>query len=166
MLEALPYWLHLIAAAAWVGPQLMMFLVVVPGLGALDTGTRARFLARISVRFGWLGAASLALLLLTGIDNIDRYAPGRMFEFRYGYILAVKLALFGIVTVLTALHSLVVGPRLLRLQELAAHSPDSAPGLPRARRASALLSALTLVLSLAVLFCAALLRSRWAFGPA
>jgi uncharacterized membrane protein len=163
MLDAVPYWLHLLGAAAWVGPQLMMFLVVVPGLGALDPESRVRLLARVTVRFGWLGAAALALLVLTGIDNIDRLAPGSMFEYRYGYILAVKVALAGVIVLLMAAHSLRAGPALLRLQEAALVDGGDEAALSRARRRSVMLSSLTLLLSLAVLFCAALLRSRWAF---
>jgi putative copper export protein len=166
MLDAVPYWLHLIGAAAWVGPQLMMFLVVAPGLGALDAESRVRLLARVTVRFGWLGAGALALLVFTGIDNIDRLAPGRMFDYRYGYILVVKIALAGVIVLLMAAHSLRAGPALLRLQEAALGGGVDEGALSKARRRSVMLSSMTLLLSLGVLFCAALLRSRWAFGAA
>jgi uncharacterized membrane protein len=164
MLDAVPYWLHLLGAAAWVGPQLMMFLVVVPGLSALDQVSRVRLLARITGPFGWLGASALALLVLTGIDNIDRYAPGSAFDYRYGYVLAVKISLVALIVLLTAAHSLRVGPGLLRLQEASLTGAVDTEALARARMRSVMLSAVTLLLSLAVLFCAALLRSRWAFG--
>jgi ABC-type Fe3+ transport system permease subunit len=90
-----------------------------------------------------------------------------MFGLRYGYILAVKLVLVALVILLTLAHSLVAGPRLLRLQEADLNATESQPAdLAKARRTSVVLSALTLLLSLAVLFCAALLRGPFAFQDA
>jgi len=167
MLDAIPYWLHLLAAAAWIGPQLMMFLVIAPGLGGLDQPARLRLMRTITLRFGWLGGGALAVLVVTGLGNIDRYAPADMFDLRYGYILAVKLVLVAVVILLTLAHSLVAGPRLLRLQEAALNATqERAKDLTKARRLSIVLSALTLLSSLAVLFCAALLRGPFAFQGA
>ena len=162
VLPALPYWLHLLAAAAWLGPQLMMFLVIVPSLRTLDAPVRVRLLDRLTLRLGWLGAFSLLMLVITGVDNIDRYSPPSMFEFRYGYILTLKVTLAAVVIVLTSLHSAVVGPRLLRLQEAALESGDAeSRQLSAARRLSIAISSLTLLLSLVILLCAALLRGAY-----
>jgi putative copper export protein len=166
MLQSLPYWLHLLAAATWVGSQVMMFAVIVPGLRRLDAGPRWRLMSVVTVRFGWLGGFSLAVLVATGIDNINRYSPADMFDFRYGYILAVKVALVAAVVLLTLAHSLVVGPRLLRAQEAALASASAVPAESRLRRQSVMLSSATFLLSLAVLFCAALLRGPFAYHAA
>jgi len=166
MLDSVPLWLHILAAAIWVGSQVMLFVVVVPALRAAeDPRSRAAVLRGVTRRFGYLGTASLALLVLSGIDNVDRYGPPDMFDLRYGWVLAVKLALFAAVLVLTALHSLVIGPRLMALQQAAAVSPDAATAARiRALRArSVVFSGLTLLLSIAILFCAALLRSGWSY---
>lgn len=163
MLDALPYWLHLLAAAAWIGPQLMMFIAVVPALRVLDASARYRVLVALTPRFGWLGSLALLVLILTGIDNIDSYAPNAMFDLRYGYILTTKLVLVAVVAVLSIFHTGLVGPRLLRLQEQALQGGEGeAAELVRLRRQSIVLSVLTLLLSLAVLFCAALLRGVFA----
>jgi len=166
MLDSVPLWLHILGAAIWVGSQVMLFVVVVPALRlAEDPRARAAILRGVTRRFGYLGTASLILLFLTGIDNVDRYSPSDMFDIRYGWVLTVKLVLFAIVLMLTALHSLVIGPRLLALQQAAAASPDAATAARiRALRArSVAFSGLTLLLSIAILFCAALLRSGWSF---
>jgi len=178
MLDSVPLWLHILAAAIWVGSQVMLFVVVVPALRAAeDPRSRAAVLRGVTRRFGYLGTASLALLVLSGIDNVDRYGPPDMFDLRYGWVLTVKLALFAAVLVLTALHSLVIGPRLMALhslvigprlmalQQAAAVSPDAATAARiRALRArSVVFSGLTLLLSIAILFCAALLRSGWSY---
>jgi putative copper export protein len=167
MLEAIPLWLHITAAAAWVGSQLLMFLVVVPSLRALpDESDRVRVLERLTPRFAWFGFAVLGLLILTGIENVRQYTPSDPFEARYGYILTIKLVMLGVVLGLTIFHTRVVGPALLTLQRQTIHdaSPANEQQLRRARGRSVAISATTLLLSLAIVFCAVLLRS--AFGQA
>jgi uncharacterized membrane protein len=165
MLTSIPLWLHLMAASVWVGSQIMMFAVVIPSVRKLpESAARIQVLTPLTTRFGWLGAAALIVLAITGVDNISRYSPGDMFDIRYGYILATKLSLLGLVLLLTLYHTLYVGPRQLRFQAQAAERPgtiDSAL-LVRTRVQSIVISVLTLLLSLAVLFCAALLRSVFA----
>jgi hypothetical protein len=106
------------------------------------------------------------ILVLTGLDNIDRYAPGNIFDIRYGYILSLKLLLAGAVIALALVHSLVVGPRLLRLQRWALEGRPEATELSGARRLSVIMSAVTLALSLVIVYCAALLRGPYAFESA
>lgn len=165
MLDSLPLWLHLIAATAWVGSQIMMFAVIVPSLRAADLRPRLHILAALTPRFAVLGLVSLGLLLLTGIDNISRYSPPEMFEYRYGYVLTTKLVLFGLLTVATLLHSFRVGPALLREQESAADTSSTADPrrLKQLRLASIGVSVFTFALSLGVLLCAALLRSTFSY---
>jgi hypothetical protein len=62
-----------------------------------------------------------------------------------------------IVIILTGLHALVFGRRLQRLQAEGATDDEIAA----ARRWSMLASILTLVVSLAILLCAALMGSDW-----
>jgi putative copper export protein len=155
---------HLIAATIWVGSQVMMFAVVIPSLRLVeDAGTHSRLLRGVTRRFGYLGLAALVFLALTGVDNIDRYAPAPMFDFRYGTILATKLILYVLVILLTAAHALVIGPRLLAAQ---GSTNEAAARVRSLRRQSILVSSLTLVFSIAILFCAALLRSPYALGSA
>ncbi len=165
MTGSLPLWIHIVAATVWVGPQVMMFVVVVPSLRALDDPRdRTRLLAALTPRFGWLGLGALLVLVLTGIDNIRRYAPSDVFDIRYGYILVTKLVMVTIVILVTVYHSFVVGPSLLRLQSEAATDGAAGARLRSARLQSIVISSLTLVLSLLILLCATLLRS--AFGNA
>jgi uncharacterized membrane protein len=169
MLGAVPLWLHILGATVWVGSQVMMFAVVVPAIrSGTDAGSRFAILRSVTARFGYLGFGALALLVATGIDNIDRYAPSDMFEFRYGYILAAKVIMLIIVLVLTAIHTFVVGPRLLNLM---ASELDGANAVDSAERRSwrlrsIAISVTTLLLSIAIVFCAALLQSSYAYGQA
>lgn len=166
MLGTLPLWLHVVAAMVWVGSQIMMFAVVVPSIRLIDDArARHQVLRGVTSRFGYLGFAALVLLVLTGIENIDRYSPSQMFDYRYGYILAVKLLMLVAVGALTALHTLRVGPALLALQarELEAGTAVSRDEMRSLRLRSVGVSSLTLVLSLAIVFCAALLGSGFSY---
>jgi uncharacterized membrane protein len=152
----------------WVGSQVMMFAVVVPAVRSLaDEGARYAVLRTVTTRFGYLGIAALALLVLTGLDNINRLAPSDMFDFRYGTILMVKLTMVVVVILLTLLHTLVIGPAQLRaMAEDDAVSAESAAARGRLRRISVSVSVLTLLLSLAIVFCAVLLGSGYAYHSA
>jgi copper resistance protein D len=167
MLESIPIWLHITAAAAWVGSQLLMFAVVVPSLRALPEESRVVLMERLTPRFAWFGYIALGILILTGIDNIRQYAPPDVFDIRYGYILSVKLTMLGVVLVLTLIHTQVVGPALLRLQRQAIQNSIEVDEsqLRRTRGRSIALSASTLLLSLVTVFAAVLLRSPFGYAP-
>ncbi len=164
MLDSLPLWIHILAATVWVGPQFLMFVAVVPSLRALpDATARYHLLRAFTPRFGWLGFGALVVLVLTGIDNINRYAPPDPFEIRYGYILVTKVSMVAVIFVVTACHTFYVGPALLRLQKQALDDPGTPPaGLAYMRALSMAFSVLTLVLSVLVLLAATTLRT--AFG--
>ena len=165
MRGSLPLWLHIVSATVWVGSQVMMFAVVVPAVRSIDEGrARYRFLAALTPRFGWLGGGALVVLVLTGVDNVRRYAPssGVIFDVRYGYILVAKLIMVALVILRTVYHGAHVGPKLLRLQgEALAGQAASAASLPATRLQSVLISSLTLILSLLILLCATLLRTSF-----
>ena len=148
------------AAATWVGSQVFMFAAVVPALRTLDEAARHRAVLVLNRRFAWLGWGALAILVLTGISNvIDRQRDTDLvfnYDFRYAWIFVVKLALVAVVIALTAIHTYVVGPRLLALQE---RGQATAADLGRARRQSIRLSVLNLLAGVAILFLVTLLQN-------
>src|SRR4051794_20102365 len=120
VIESIPLWLHIFAATVWIGSQVTMFADVIPSVRALDDrSARSQLMVEVTARLGWVGVAALVVLIATGIDNYDRYAPAGIFDFRYGFVLVAKLSLFAAVIALTGVHTLAIGPRLLALQEQA-----------------------------------------------
>jgi len=159
--DGLVVWLHVLAAVIYIGPQVFLFVAAVPAIRSIeDAGQRARALRTVTTRFGWLGGGALVVLLATGIWNYydvqDPLIDEEAFP-RYYWLMAVKLALVTVVIVLTVLHGALLGRRLQRLQET--NAPDAE--IAQARRWSIVATSLTLVVSLAILFCAALLDSDW-----
>jgi uncharacterized membrane protein len=152
MVDALPRALHVVGAVAWLGPQLMMFIAVVPALRAIDDSARSRAMAVLTVRLNYLAWGALALLLLTGLYTVgDRVADFNLFVVKSAFALAI----IG----LTAWHSFVVGPRLRALQEEAAATGGSDAAVMRGlRRQTVMVSALNLLLGLAIVYMGVLLR--------
>lgn len=154
--ESIVFWIHLLAAATWVGSQVFMFVAVMPALRTLDDAARRGALLVLNRRFAWLGWGALAVLVLTGIDNAMREDDVFDFDVRYGGIFVAKLVLVAVVFVLTALHTHVVGPRLMDLQE----SRPGSQELALARRRSVMLSVFNLACGVAILFLVTLLQNH------
>ncbi len=163
MVDTIPFWVHILAVAVWVGPQFFMFIVTAPALRAIeDNETRLRVLRLVATRFGWLAWSAMVILVLTGISNVFDHEDESSisvlnFDYRYSWILFTKMALVAAVIALTALHSFVVGPWQM---ELAERADDGLREEARLRRAGIALSSINLVLSLAVVFAGALLANE------
>lgn len=159
--EAVNPWIHILAATIWVGPQVFLFVAAVPAARTIeDAQVRARFMRVLTTRFGYMSWAALAVLVVTGIANLYEHDTDVdvLFEQNFGVIFQVKMTLLIIVVVLTALHSFVIGPRLLSLQESVADEAQIAS----ARRISIIISAASLLLALGILFAAALMSTDFA----
>ncbi len=163
MYDAIVVWIHVLAAVAFIGPQFFLALAAIPAMQTIeDVKVRARATRVMTMRFGMLGGAALVVLLITGVlnyaeanDQIDTYK-------RYFITLQIKLTLVTLVVLLTILHGAVFGRRLQKLQEANATESEIAG----VRRMSQYTSLATIVLSIVILFCAALLGSEWSTGGA
>src|SRR2546421_8045533 len=104
--DALVLWIHILAAAVFVGPQVFLFVAAVPAMRTIeDVQVRTRATRTLTTRFGWIAAAALVVLLLTGIQNwVHANDEGLLDLDRYSNTLMVKLTLVVIVVVLTVLH--------------------------------------------------------------
>jgi uncharacterized membrane protein len=161
MADAINPWLHIIAATIWVGPQFFLFIAAVPAVRTIeDARQRAQVMRIITTRFGYLGWAALIVLVITGIGNVYEQDVDLdvLFDLNWGWIFQVKMTLLIIVVLLTAVHSFVIGPRMLQMSE----SVGDEAQLASMRRVSMMISGLILLLSLAILFCAALLNTTFA----
>lgn len=161
--DALNLWLHIFAATLWVGPQVFLFVAVIPGLRQVTSAVeRSRALRVVVYRFGYLSLVAMAILIGTGVQNIrnanETYfaaGPG-MLDYRFGVILVAKLAMVAATIVLTAFHALVIGPRQLALAEQGGPEEE----VERLRRWSIAVSGVNLVLSVGVLLTAAMLATQ------
>jgi uncharacterized membrane protein len=162
MADAINPWLHILAATILVGPQFFLFIAAIPAARTIeDAQARAKVMRVLTTRFGYLAWGALIVLIITGVGNLFEIAPvdvDEINDLNYGTIFMVKMTLLAIVIVLMALHSFVLGPRLMRLTERGASEGD----LASARRLSMMVSGLNLLLTLGIIFCAALLHTDFA----
>ncbi len=168
MSEAITPWIHIVAVTIWLGPQFFMFLVTVPAVRLIeDAQVRLRVMRLITTRFSRLAWIAMAVIVLSGISNAFQEADENPDAFdpdnRYFYIFTTKMVLVGLAILFTALHTKVIGPRLLQMQEEMV-SDNAEVG--RLRRTSIILSSLGLLFSVAVVFAAALLSNHeYSFQP-
>lgn len=134
--------LHLLAAAVWVGGQAALFIAVpvirerTPDAGAV--------MGVIGRRFGALAGPALLILLVTGMAQASHFHLWDAREVRE------KLTILVMVLILTAVHG-VLGVRISR--------GGSPAELDRIRRYSRWISVANLVLGVAAIYLAAALAT-------
>ena len=162
MYDAIILWLHILSAVAFIGPQFFLVVAAVPAMRTIeDVKVRARAMRVMTTRFAMLGGGALVVLIVTGLLNYARLEHQNDYK-RYFITLQIKLTLVAVVVVLTVLHGAVFGRRLQQLQE--ANAPEAE--IARTRRLSMYASMATLVLSVVILLCAAILGSAWSTSGA
>lgn len=132
-------WVHLLAAMLWLGGMLFLIFVLVPALRGESGELRGRLVDTVGLRFRTVGWICLLLLLLSGSANI--LLRGYSLT---GTLLIAKLALFGVILVLSFIHDFVIGPRATRA--MASGSEDA----EKLRRLSAIIGRINTLLALAV----------------
>ena len=99
--------LHLLAAAAWLGGLLPLFLL-------LRLGNPDDDLISATKRFSTVGLVSVGTLLITGSINAWMLVPGpsALIETKYGILLFIKIALFAAMVAVAAVNRLRLTPGL------------------------------------------------------
>jgi putative copper resistance protein D len=141
--------LHLVAAAAWVGALLPLAVV----LGAAQDRHGARGAPAVAIaraatlRFSTLGIVSVAIVLATGIVNSwERVGSvAALVGTDYGRLLSVKVALFLVMLAVAAVNRLQLTPRLVQEPDAAAQQ-DALRQLRRNALVEAGLGAIILVI--------------------
>ena len=152
-METLSLILHVTAAAALVGPQILLLIAVIPATGQLADEDRSAVTRAVTRRFGMMAGVSLVALTATGLYQFYAVVPvavqEEMNSFRFGPLFMAKMTLFLALIALIALHAAWLGPRIQRALE--AGPAGGGPGLAALRRRSLWVSGATVAVSLAVL---------------
>ena len=164
--------LHILAAAFWIGEILFVALVVGPMGRTLAPGERVALFRETGRRtLPWIWAA-IVVLIVTGIGNLyflhigaRQLVSGPFYRGAFGWLLAGKLIVAAAMFVQAGVHDFVYGRRTRRLRAELARAPTEArPELEaqyaRARRGAAATGRANLVLALIVLALAAGLGVR------
>lgn len=154
-------WLHIIAAVVWIGGNLMMAMVVVPYFKrSVSTVERIRILSQIGRRFEPIVWGCVLVLFFSGLVNIFLSFPDLTgLADVFLRTLLIKLLLFIILIVLTAIHSFVFGPRMSQAVDALEPGAEELPEhIEKMRPWMTVVSSLIGVFSLLVLLAAVALR--------
>lgn len=163
-LYLLSVWIHILAAMTWIGGMFFLVLVVVPWLRAGDRANAGAFLRETGQRFRSVGWVCFAILLVTGTFNL--YVRGvRLGDFTraawlaspFGKSVLLKLGLFALVLLVSAVHDFSVGPRA----SVAIQDDPKSPEAERLRRQASLMGRGNALLALALVAVAVTLVRGW-----
>lgn len=144
-------WLHILAAIAWVGGIFFLVLVVVPWLRAGNQQQAGTLLRDTGRRFRFVGWVCFAIVFITGSFNLwirgvclSSFADAGFRDSSFGRAVLLKLGVFAIVLLLSAIHDFWVGPAA---SEAMAAAPGS-EAAKRLRRRASVMGRVTALLSL------------------
>lgn len=158
-------WLHILAAAIWIGGTVFLALVVVPVARWPDYRDIAAALFKgMGIRFRWVGWACFGVLVVSGTFILGSRGfgwadvwNGRIFLGPFGSGLRIKLLLVTLILLISSLHDFVVGPRATALWQANPTSLEAS----RLRQQASWLGRLNLLVGLIAVAFGVILVRGW-----
>ena len=157
--QALLTWIHLTSAAIWVGGSLFIGAVLAPILKTMSFSLEERLQIMIKVgrKFNKIAIPSLIILIVTGIYNSVSFFNNyeMLFSTNYGNLLTIKIIL-----VITIIIAYIIHIRIIRkdVEEKIISKQLTEKQIQTLRKKIIILGEVIVVLSIVVLFLAALLN--------
>ncbi len=156
--QAIITWIHLVAAAFWVGGSLFIGIVFSPLLKTMTDSLQERMqiMIRVGRRFNKVAVPSLIILMATGLYSTHMLLgkPELLFATSYGIYLTIKIIL-----VIVLIITYVIHVRVIRkdIEDKIMSNQMSDSEIQKLRKKIIILGEITVVLSITILFFAALL---------
>ena len=158
--DALMMWAHLVAASIWVGGSIFIGIVLAPMLKTLSDSVEGRLsiMIRVGRKFNKIAVPSLIVLIVTGVYNSSNLLknPSLILSTSYGQILVIKVILVVILLITFAIHVRLIRTEIEKKIESGQFSEDL---VQKIRSKIIALGRITVIVSIAILFMAALLHS-------
>jgi copper transport protein len=108
-------WIHLVAGAVWVGGIAQLAVTWLPLIKRLGQEARLTVIRAVLERFGRVALPAFLVVIVSGLANalIQLGRVPALWETAYGRVLAVKIALVGLIALASYAHALRLRPRLL-----------------------------------------------------
>ena len=153
-------WIHLVAAAIWVGGSIFIGIVFSPILKTITTSTeeRIQIMIKVGKRFNKVAVPSLIILMITGLYNSHLLLskPDLLMATSYGQFLTIKIVLVIALIITYAIHVRVIRKDV---EDQIMFNQMTIQQIQKLRKKIIILGEITVVLSVAILFFAALLDS-------
>lgn len=156
--QAIIMWIHLLAAAIWVGGSLFIGVVFSPLLKTMygSIEERLQIMIKVGKRFNKIAVPALIILIGTGLYNshVLLSKPDLLMATSYGNFLIIKIIL-----VIALIITYIVHVRVIRkdVEEKIMSKQMSPQQIQKLRKKIIILGEITVVLSVAILFFASLL---------
>ncbi len=156
--QAIITWIHLVAAAIWIGGSLFIGIVFSPLLKSMTSSVeeRMQIMIRVGKRFNKIAVPSLIILMITGLYTSQALVvrPDLLVLTSYGTFLIIKIILVIALIITYAVHVRVIRKDV---EEKIMSNQMSEPEIQKLRKKIIILGEITVVLSIAILFFASLL---------
>jgi uncharacterized membrane protein len=156
--QAILTWIHFIAAAIWVGGSIFIGIVFSPILKTITTTVeeRIQIMIKVGKRFNKVAVPALIILMITGLYNSHLLLskPDLLMATSYGIFLTIKIVLVIALIITYAVHVRVIR-KDVEDQIMSNQMPIQQ--IQKLRKKIIILGEITVVLSVAILFFAALL---------
>lgn len=156
----LAVWLHILAAAIWVGGIAFLIFIAVPWARTADRRLAAEFISATGKRFRHIGWICFAVFLVTGTFSLwvrgvraANFLQPEWLQSQYGATVTAKIALFLLIVLVSFVHDFFVGPRASAAMRLEPQSKRT----QALRRQASLLGRFSAVLALLTVFVAVML---------
>ena len=156
--QAIVTWIHLISASIWVGGSIFLGVVLAPLLKkmSLSIEERLELMIKVGRRFNKIALPSLVILIGTGIYNshLVLQSPEILFSSSYGAFLITKIVIVISLIVTFAVHIRLFSKDIE--QKISARQIADME-LKKLNKKGMILGETTVVISVAILFFAALM---------
>ena len=156
--QAITTWIHLISASIWVGGSIFLGVVLAPLLKkmSLSIEERLELMIKVGSRFNKIALPSLVILIGTGIYNSHLVLQSTeiLFTSSYGAFLITKIVLVIALIVTFAVHIRLFSKDIE--QKISARQIADTE-LKKLNKKGMILGETTVVISVAILFFAALM---------
>jgi uncharacterized membrane protein len=156
--QAIITWIHLVSAAVWVGGSLFIGAVLAPILKkmSLTLEERIQMMVTVGRRFNKIAVPSLIILVATGLYSSHSVltSPDLLFATSYGIYLFIKVILVILLIVAFTIHVRIIRKEI-EDKIIAKEMTESQ--IKKLRKKIIILGEIIVILSVAILFFAALL---------
>ena len=158
MEQAVMTWIHLVSAAVWVGGSLFIGAVLTPILKKMPISLEERIQIMIKVgrQFNKIAVPSLIILIATGLYNSSFVLsnPDLLFSTSYGSFLFIKIILVMVLIIAFVAHIRIIRKEI---EDKIMSKEMTETQIQKLRKKMIILGEIIVIISVAILFFAALL---------